>query len=284
MDPINKYTRIRVVFFLLMSALCLSSCDQGSISETDESTSEHYLVYTFLQHAYEDQVTISKSGMMSFERLEGEEIPESERTLFENELLYLNSFLEEFSELTSVCEEAEPGPYSILTIQHNENQNLQQTVSCSLFDDSGNSQLNRFLYFLHDLRLSLIGEARFDDKLSFHFYPQEPVFELGERLELVYEITNHTDEEIEINFPSGELGMHLYRDNQNLLTLREVPIGASTMIISPGSTEKYKRWLEEHHFEQFDIHLESGPYTVIQFLMDGNSPYISNEITITEGQ
>lgn len=241
-----------------------------------------------------DEVNIYRNGYAEIRRLEGEKIPASSRLLNSEEFQFLQNAFGDFDTLgDSYLRESYMDPYHY-TITYHGNEEAK-TVECdnSIFDHQlwHNPEyeiLKKIVTTLHDVRKSLIGEGKYAGKLEFKFRPQKTEVGLDDEVVLIYEVTNKTNEHVSIPFANQQqLGYKVYH---NGVMLAEVPMfylpATSSWIIPARTTRSQKiSWQQTVLYDEYefsDRKVKSGNYTIVQYLLDGNSPYISTEIKITE--
>jgi hypothetical protein len=280
-----------LIFILFLPAIM--SCDLiNSDSEILNLQKDPWI--SFVSEArhlgWKDEITLHNSGLLVFNRLKGEKKPDAARALFDDEILHFINLSENLHGWTGTCNEydnSSPRQYSI-TI-HSEDG--PQTLLCddsSLGRSDSNKPLRPVLSFLRDLQMSMWGEVRFDDKLTFDLKPRKKVVNLDEPVDLQYIVLNRSDREITMSFPSSaQRGVKIYRDGEIIFsTAAFASLGVITYWEIPAWSAKSKEYAWDHSSFDGSIYhdrkVNSGTYTVIQYLQNGNSPYQATEITITE--
>ncbi len=291
---------LTVVIIFIIYIHLFSSCDLASSPESINNPPGDILitvVFDMINPGYWhriDEVNIYQNGYANIQRLEGEEIPASSRLLSNEEFQFLqNAFRDfDFLEDSYLDESYRQSHQYIITYFGSE---IAKTVECDnsvynyLFRDDPEYQIIRAVVnAVNDIRISLIGEDKFAGILEFKFRPEKTVVGLDDEIVLVYEVKSKTSEHIYLGFANQQqLGYKVYH---NGVMLAEVPMfflpATSSWIIPARTTRSQKiSWQQTVLYDEYefsDRKVKSGNYTIVQYLLDGNSPYISTEIKITE--
>jgi hypothetical protein len=239
---------------------------------------------------WKDEITLHHSGLLEFHRLEGEKKPDATRALFDDEILHFMYLAENLHGWSGTCDDydnSSPRHYSI-TIPSDDG---KRTVLCdgsSLARTDSNKSLRPVVSFLRNLKMSMWGEVRFDNKLTFDLKPRKNVVTLDEPVDLQYIVLNRSDRDVTMTFPSSaQRGLKIYRDGEIIFsTAASGSLAILTSWEIPAWTAKSKEYAWDHSSFDGSIYhdrkVKSGTYTIIQYLQNGNSPYQATEITITE--
>jgi hypothetical protein len=283
--------------FLFLALLAIGqffSCDLllNSDSETTRHDTTKLITYTIdSDSGWKDRIIIYNGGRAAFERVQGENIPHAERILSDDELSYIKALLGTISDL----EENYTGEqsYTTYTIEYYGPEGTKKIVcdntvfSHSVLDDPDFVKLRNIVIELNTVRTSLIGETALTDVLEFNLKPQNTTVTLDESVVLEYSVTNKTAEAIVLPFANQQqLGFRVYRENELLITFPEIyqPATSGWMIPRNSTVQQQITW---DHFVRDDtgseaLKAKAGTYTIVQHLLDGNSPFQSTKVTITE--
>jgi hypothetical protein len=241
-----------------------------------------------------DEVNVYDNGTVTIVRLEGDPISESSRYLSDDELKHLMRFLDDFGKLKDSYlrdENEDEWVYSVTYFGDGE----KKTVTCdnSIYDyltadPTVYNILRPIVIILSDVRLSLIGEGKYSGKLEFNLRPEKTVMDLDEEIVLIYQVFNSSRQDIFLQFANQQqLGYKVYH-NGNFIAeypLAVLPALSSWIIPAGHIREQRVSWSQTIHndgYEFSDKRAKSGVYTIVQYLLDGNSPYRATDITITE--
>jgi hypothetical protein len=235
-----------------------------------------------------DEVHIYDDRRATITRLEGDPIPVSSRMLSEIEFDYLGDLFGDFNKLEDSYLRDDYTETWIYTITYY-GDGLRKTVKCdnSVYDYS-NEILRPIVRFVNEIRISLIGEDKYAGKLEFSLHPEKAVVNLDEDIVLQYRVRNISGKNVELIFPNQQqLGYKVYRDGKLIHGYPWFFLPAfSSWNIPAGSVREQKiSWPQTIYFDEYefsDKKAKSGVYTIIQYLLDSNSPYRATEITITE--
>lgn len=281
--------------FILALCLYFVSCD-GLQTETGTDTAfmDSYSSLTFTMHKqhleWKDEVTVHQTGWIEFRRLEGEEKPPAKRVLHDDEFLHFKELVPAVHAYEGRCSGYDENNVILYSISlHREEGG--KTVLCdgtSLARIDDNELLKPVISLLRDFRMSLIGEIRFNEKLRFDLRPEKAVVDLDEPVIMRYGITNITNSDVTMGFPSsGQLGFKIYHEGKVIYSSGLFgTLGVLTSWRIPMASTDIKKYEWDHSTMDGSIYhdrkVKSGTYTIIQFLQNGNSPYRATEITITE--
>jgi len=300
----NSICRVRsfINTIFLLSLVNVLSCDvfnsdEGENGEQALLNSDDSIVFTEDRDTFsnnekanfKDEVVLHSNGEMHFQRLEGKDTPPSVRTLHEVELKHFLKIFSGFKKFNNECSGFDKEDIIIYTITNNRG-DQSKTVRCSnsALSPEENVKLFNIVREFENFKEMLQGEVRFADKLSFDFKPVQSEVSLDEPIAFEYKVTNNTNELVSIGFgSSSQRGLKIFKDGE-LLFSSQNSFFASVVTqweIPPSSTvSKTFEW--NHRSDDGSIFqdrkVDSGTYTAIQFLVDGNSPVQTNENTITE--
>jgi hypothetical protein len=293
---INKTIGIIIALCLII----LPSCDliiQPRIQEFDPDDLFAAVVFDVINPGYwhwRDEVRVYNNGKTTIQRRMGDEIPASSRSLSGEELTYLKSLFRDFGTLETSYLDDTYKEYSTYAITYY-GDGKPKTVDCdnSVYDYriAGSRQyeiLRPIVSALSDIRIALLGEEKFAGKLEFNFRSEKSVVDLDEEIVLLYEVRNTSRQDVILPFANlQQLGYKVYY-NGNLIVgypMAFLP-ATSAWNIPAGSTREQKiSWPQTIHndgYEFSDKRAKSGVYTIVQYLLDGNSPYRATDIMITE--
>lgn len=292
MNNRTKYLQYSIFTILFLPAFFIVSCESPGTADTGRTNQDSLLTFIIERPSshgeWKDEVTVHSSGEIEFRRLEGEEIPSSSRILDENEFLELERQLDHLYALGNECPEYNEESVELYTITYNGPLG-KKTVRCdgSAFG-SNISELRSIVFLLREFRTSLIGEEKFADQLGFELTPEQTAVNLDESIILRYRVTNITGNKIDFGFSSGcQFGFKIYQEGEVVFSSNA--FGCTAALTSweiPAFSTEIKEFEWDHSSFDGSIHhdrkVKSGTYTIIQFLRNGNSPYQSTEVTITE--
>ena len=121
------------------------------------------------------------------------------------------------------------------------------------------------------------------DGIEYHIQTDKAVYDLGEDVEMLYSITNLTDEEVLIGCSqSGEFNLWVQKDGQTIWALAHVFIGFSPGVgLSAGELREIS-----HNWDMKDddgVLVEPGIYNVVGVMYNEPWNYYNNRgYTITE--
>jgi hypothetical protein len=296
---IIKNTPAIVIIFILCIGLYLS-CDLIISPEFKEKpTGDIFItiVFDLVNPGYwhwVDEVTIFQNGYAAIRRLEGDSIPETFRLLSDEELYYIGNIFRDFDTLgDSYLRESYQDPYHY-TITYIGNEDVK-TVECdnSIFDhqiwyDPEYEILKKIVTALYDVRISLIGEGKYSGRLEFNFSPEKTYVNIDDDVLLHYEVRNNTNRGIDVMFLNQQqIGYKVYHNGALIAEYPTYffPAGSTWRIparISRTQKISWKQTVHRDEYENTDRKVKSGDYTIVQYLLDGNSPYSATTITITE--
>ena len=289
----NRSVHIIVFSVLLMTIFSLS-CDL--LLTTDTELPKHEPKITFVLHyphgGWKDEVIVDVEGIIHLRRLEGDHLPEASRRLDEEELRYIRNLFEEFYSLDDEYIQYDESTTTLYTITYYGEEG-EKIVRCdnsvydhTLWGDPGYRILKKIVNELRDFRISLVGAKRFAGSLIFDFKPEKDTVKLGEPVALHYSVRNSTNSDVKMRFANlQQVGFKVYRDGELLLVypLAFLP-ATSSWKIPARSTELRKAEWDQMIYDEYGSSqkVEPGTYTIVQYLLDGNSPYRANEVTIKE--
>lgn len=292
---ILKHVRTFLLWLILLVCVNLASCDYIGTSNSAGTNQDLFIEFDIQRPSshgqWKDKMNIYSNGWIDYQRLEGEEaIPSSSRMLSDAGFKHIKNLVSDFYSLQNKCIQYDEGGVELYEITFH-GPNGERTVHCNMSSLSGvpeNEELSPIVHLLRDFRMSMIGEERFSDQLKFTLQPDKTAVDLDEEISLRYEVTNQTDRQVTIGFSSSaQLGFEIYKEGKIMFS--SGAFGAfgilTTWEISPYSTE-----VKEYHWDHssydgsiyHDRKLDSGTYTIIQYLQNGNSPYRATKVTITE--
>ncbi len=285
---------------LLLCLIVFPACDMifGPKSTEKVSGDLHVRIIFYMvnpgYYTWRDEVQLFRDGKVTIKRLEGEAIPASSRVLSTAELEYIKSRLARFTELGNEYLDDAYKNYSRYTIDVYDGGTLK-TVTCdnSIYDyRNWNSPqytiLRPLVSAFSDVRMSLIGEGRFSGKLDFDLRPEKLTVGLDEEIVLTYRVKNKTNQDITLVFPNvQQLGYTIYHKGRVISEFPWVVSPAFSSWQIPAASEAVEKagWSQRivhDEYEYSDRKAKSGTYTIVQYLLGGNSPYRSTDITITE--
>ncbi|MEX0906094.1 MAG: BsuPI-related putative proteinase inhibitor [Balneolaceae bacterium] len=288
----KKFFQYSMFLLVFPASVYLVSCDLIQSSSTDTATDSFI---TFTMHPkhleWKDEVTVHHTGRIDFRRLEGEELPPATRTLDDNEFQHLVTVFENFHVFNNECYQFDENSVTLYSITWHGDEGEKNVVcdSSALARIDENKELRPLVFLLRDFRQSLVGEVRFEDKLSFTLQPDKTTYNLDEPVILQYRVTNITGDPVAIEFSSGcQSGFKIYhRDGEIVFSSNAFGCtGALTSWEIPPFSTEIREFEWDHGAYDGSIYqdrkVKSGTYTIVQFLRDGNSPYRSTEVTITE--
>ncbi len=289
----NTFTTI-----LLLCLIVFPGCDMiFGPSKQKVSGDLHVRIIFYIvnpgYYTWRDEVQLFRDGKVTIKRLEGEAIPASSRVLSAEELEYIKSRLTNFGALGDEYLDDAYKNYNRYTIDVYDGGTVK-TVTCdnSIYDIYTSDTLRyRILRPLvsafSDVRTSLIGEGRFYGKLDFDLRPEKLTVGLDEEIVLNYRMKNKTNQDVTLGFANlQQLGYKVYHKGR---LIQEFPMMTQPALSSwqiPARSESVKKttWSQRIYdeYEYADRKAKSGTYTIVQYLLDGNSPYRATDITITE--
>ncbi len=291
-----RYTSAAFVLLLFASCDRVVELDEGELNPGN--LAEVKVVFDIVNPGYwtwKDEVLLFSDGNAAFRRLEGEEMPASSRRLSAGELEYIKGLFRHFHRLRASYLDDRYKNYSRYSIILTYESGIKKTVVCdnSVYDHQTLDSLRYWVLrpivrALSDLRTSLVGEVRFAEKLEFDLRPERTVVNLDEQIVLVYRVINKTAQDITLAFANQQqLGYKVYYKGRLIAFSPMIfqPAGSSWVIPTSSEGVKKSHWLQQiihDEYEYGDKKVKSGIYTIVQYLLDGNSPYRSTDIAITE--
>lgn len=279
---------VPVIFCAILMTFSFVSCDL-LITYWQRTSAQEELINFIFHDQYQglkDEVIVRDGGKIEFRRLEGGELPDASRALNKDEFAYIKNLFDNFYALDSEYIEYDESTTTLYTITYY-GEDGEKTVRCDNSIYANSRKLRSIVTELMDFRSSLIGEKRFAGKLSFEFKPESEIVTSGEPVVLRCKVTNDTHEEIEMQFGNlQQLGYKIYRDGELLFEFPQAFLPSmSWWEVQPLSTEVQTIEWEQIMVDETGDHyiqVESGTYTIVQYLLDSNSPFRANEVTIDE--
>lgn len=294
MNDTKKTFQYSVFPLVFLVSVFVVSCDSLGTADTERPNHDSLITFIiqrpFSHGKWKDEVIVHSSGRVDFRRLEGEEIPSATRVLSDDEFQEITNLFTDFYALENDCPRYNENGVEFYTITYH-GERGEKTVRCDMSSVSRipeNEKLKPIVRLLRDFRMSLIGEERFAGQLSFELRPERTDVDLDEPVVLQYSVTNETNEEVEIGFSSSaQLGFKIYQEGEVIFSSGAFGyLGVLTSWKIPPFSTGIKEYEWDHSSFDGSIYhdrkVKSGTYTIIQFLQNGNSPYRSTEITITE--
>lgn len=243
-------------------------------------------------HEWTDRIQLFENNNVEINRIKGDPLPVSRRLLSDDEFGYVRSLFENFYELNDEYLDESYSSRKYEIIYHGEKGDKKVVCDASVFSHyyfgiPEYEQLRLILDAFFDFRYALIGEKMHAGNLLFSFSPEKDVVNLDQDVVLNYRVKNITNKPVTLHFANiQQLGYKVYGEN-NLL--RRFPLAfqpATSTWTIPERGEDLKQAAWNHHIEEgtafWDRKAKAGTYTIVQYLLDANSPYFSSAVTITE--
>ena len=277
---------------LIILLLFFISCDLLLQTDPERRRSDRLISFFIVSHTgWKDYVNVYTDGMVDFNRAKGDRLPSASRWLSDAELSYLKNLFDGI-DILSTGYLRDPS-YTIYTIEYYGPDGIRTVVcdnsiySHEVWSDPEYSLLRKIVDELNGIRTSLLGEERFTGKLEFDLSPEKTTVTLDEPIVLEYTVTNPADTNIVLSFANQQqLGYKVYHEDELIMNFPSFfQPATSGWKIPPGTTEiKQVPWKHTIQDETgfYNWKVKSGTYTIVQFLLDANSPYQSTQVTVTE--
>lgn len=242
---------------------------------------------------WKDEIRVDDLNRVFLRRVMGEGGVQAFRSLHFQEQRYLEHLLEGFERLRDNYFRGGSTPSGIvyeITVWY---PFLTKTVRADgvIFDyqtwrDPELAQVRSIVWAFSDVRTSLFGE-KMKAMLAFDFSPAKSSYDLDEEVTLRYGVTNTRDADVTLWFANQQqLGMKLYRDGRLLMDIPRVFLPATSEWIIPArsTAQQVMPWNQilDDQYGFGDRKVKAGHYTVVQYLLDGNSPFMFSDLIITE--